>query len=97
MTQAVLFTALIPISLMMVFGMIWLGGSLSAARRRLIERAVILIAFPGAALLWAVRGVNAWAEQDWIWVAASLGLVVLMAVSAVRLWRKPVRADGTRN
>jgi hypothetical protein len=96
MTTAVIFTALIPISLMLVVGLILLSGAMSAARRRSIERAIIFVLFPAAALLWAWRGVQAYAEHDWTWVLGSIAMILVTAASSANLWRKSARPDGTR-
>jgi len=89
-------TALIPLSLMLVVGLIVLSGSLSPARRRLLERALLLVVIPAAGLLWAWRGVQAFADGEWVWVFGSIALIGITALTGLRLWRRPVRADGTR-
>ena len=96
MTTAVIFTALIPISLLSVVGLILLSGAMSVARRRLMERAVIFGLFPAAAVLWAARGVQALAEQDWTWVFGSVAMILVSGASSVGMWRKSARPDGTR-
>lgn len=80
MTANWILTALIPLSLMLVVGLIVLSGSLSSA----------------TTALWAWRGVDAYANQDWVWVGVSLALIALTAQTGMRLWRRPVRPDGTR-
>jgi len=89
-------TALIPLSLMLVVGLIVLSGSLSSARRRLLERGLLLVVIPATIALWVWRGVDGYANQEWVWVAGSLALIALTAQTGLRLWRRPVRADGTR-
>jgi len=96
MTTAVILTALIPISLLLVVGLILVSGAMSVARRRLMERAIIFVLFPAAALLWAARGMQAFAEQDWTWVVGSIAMVAVTGASSVSLWRKSARPDGTR-
>ena len=96
MTTAVIFTALIPISLLLVVGLILLSGAMSVARRRLMERTIIFVLFPAAALLWAWRGVQAYVEQDWTWVLGSLAMILVTGASSVNLWRRSARPDGTR-
>ena len=89
-------TALIPLSLMLVIGLIVLSGAMPPARRRLLERGLILVVIPAAILLWAARGVQAFADREWVGVASSVALVGVTVMTGLRLWRRPVRADGTR-
>lgn len=70
MTQAVFFMGLVPVSLLLVFGLVFVSGRLSAGRRRLLEQA----------LLWGALAVlsGVWAWQSYVLVRLGTPLVVVV-------------------
>ncbi|KQY75262.1 hypothetical protein [Brevundimonas sp. Root1423] len=83
MTQAILFTALVPLALLLVLGFVLLSGRMSEAVRRRVELGLILIAYPAFILTWASQ---AWAYQqegDWFMVSIMLVLIASFAVQFV--------------
>lgn len=86
----------IPVSLMVVIGLVLLSGSLPSVWRRRIERALLVVFYPLMILFWAWRAVDEGLGRDWISAAIATAVSLGMLGLAVKTACKPQRADGTR-
>ncbi|WP_332677764.1 hypothetical protein [Brevundimonas sp.] len=83
MTQAILFTALVPLALLLVLGFVLLSGRMSETVRRRVELGLILIAYPAFILTWAWQAWEYQQEGDWFMVSIMLVLIGSFAVQFV--------------
>ena len=83
MTSAILFTALIPLALLLVLAFVLLSGRMSETVRKRVELGLILLAYPAFVLTWAWQAWDAQRANDWAGVGLNLVLVVAFAVQFV--------------
>ena len=95
--ENVFFMLAIPLGFAGIIALVLLSGSMSPARRRWIEGLMMAVFYPGMTVFFAYRAMGGLVEHDWLVGGAQLGLAVMMAVQGVMLFRKRVRADGTRS
>ncbi len=96
-TENVIFMLAIPLGLAGIIGLILLSGTLSATVRRRLELSMMAVFYPGMAIFFAVRAVQTATEAQWLLAALSGALALGMAVQGAVLFRRRVRADGTRS
>lgn len=83
MTQAILFTAIIPLALLMVLAFVLLSGRMSEGVRKRVELGLTLIVYPVFVLYWAWQAWDNQQQGDWVGVGLMLILVGLFAVQFV--------------
>ena len=92
----VMFMLAIPLGLAGIVGLVLLSGRLCPTVRRRFERALIAVFYPGMAIFFGYRAVQAAMDAEWLAFALSAVLGALLAAQGLQLFRKPLRADGTR-
>lgn len=83
MTQAILFTAIVPLALLLVLAFVLLSGRMSEGLRKRVEFALTLIVYPVFILHWSWQAWDHQQQADWLEVCLYLGLAVLFAVQFV--------------
>lgn len=86
----------IPVLLMGVIGLVALSGAMPVGRRRLIERLLMAVFYPGMVLFWGWYAMDAALQRDWLWTIAAIALSMGTLFQGIKLARKPPHADGTR-
>ena len=70
MTQAVLFTALIPIALLGVLGIVLVSGKLSPVARTTVERVMTVLMYGTLIIVASIRAGDYARDADWLMVTA---------------------------
>jgi len=88
MTQAVLFTALIPIALLAVLGLVLISGRLKAGARDRIERLLTVMVYPALVFFWAWEAWDSAQSRDWLLAAGFAFAAACMMIQAAILIRR---------
>lgn len=83
MTQAILFTALVPLALVLVLAFNLLGRRMSETMRKRVELALTLLVYPAmiaSGVFWAWDNYN---DRDWAGVAIMVALAGVFAIQFV--------------
>lgn len=83
MTSAILFTAIVPLALLLVLAFVLLSGRMSETVRKRVELGLILIAYPAFILTWAWQAWDSQRVSDWAGFGLNLILVCVFAVQFV--------------
>ena len=83
MTQAILFTAIVPLALLMVLAFVLLSGRMSEGVRKRVELGLTLTIYPVFILYWAWQAWDNQRQGDWLGVGLMLFLVGLFAIQFV--------------